>query len=79
MTPSECEGVMSFPPGWTVLSKMDDTDETDTARYHALGNAVTPPVAEWIAARVRNYLAEADPADQGVDDMAAALAKGANR
>lgn len=79
LTPSECEGVMSFPPGWTVLSKMDDTDETDTARYHALGNAVTPPVAEWIAARVRNYLAEADPADQGVDDMAAALAKGANR
>jgi DNA (cytosine-5)-methyltransferase 1 len=65
---------MSFPAGWTVLSGMADTDEADTARYHALGNAVTPPVAEWIAARVHGYLAKADPAEQGVDDMAAALA-----
>lgn len=56
LTPSECEGVMSFPPGWTNLTEMPDSDEADTARYHALGNAVTPPVAEWLALRMHAYL-----------------------
>ena len=31
--------------------------DLDSLRYHALGNAVTPPVAEWLATRVRIYLA----------------------
>lgn len=56
LTPSECEGVMSFPPGWTNLTGMADSEEADTARYHALGNAVTPPVAEWLAERMHAYL-----------------------
>jgi DNA (cytosine-5)-methyltransferase 1 len=60
LTPNECEGVMSFPPGWTLLDDMRDSDENDTARYHALGNAVTPPVAEWLAHRMHAYLCEAD-------------------
>lgn len=63
LTPAECEGVMVFPPGWTKLDGLADTDETDktdTPRYHALGNAVTPPVAEWLAHRVMGYLRAAD-------------------
>jgi DNA (cytosine-5)-methyltransferase 1 len=57
LTPEECEGVMSFPKGWTIPD--DDNykpDDLDSLRYHALGNAVTPPVAEWIALRVRKYI-----------------------
>lgn len=61
LTPSECEGVMSFPRGWTIpKTKELKGDDLDSARYHALGNAVTPPVAEWIAERVMAYLNKED-------------------
>jgi DNA (cytosine-5)-methyltransferase 1 len=60
LTPAECEGVMAFPPNWTNLLVGLEGEALDTARYHALGNAVTPPVAEWIANRVRIYLARED-------------------
>ncbi len=57
LIPSECEGVMAFPKNWTLPdSHILEGDDLDSARYHALGNAVTPPVAEWIANRVRVYL-----------------------
>lgn len=57
LIPSECEGVMSFPKGWTIPNSQELTgDDLDSARYHALGNAITPPVAEWIANRIKNYL-----------------------
>lgn len=57
LTPKECEGVMGFPSGWTLLpSEKLTEDEIDSLRYHALGNAVTPPVAEWLAHRIRDYL-----------------------
>ncbi len=57
LTPKECEGVMGFPSGWTIppLGKLRE-DDIDSLRYHALGNAVTPPVAEWLAHRIRDYL-----------------------
>jgi len=57
LTPKECEGVMGFPSGWTIPppGKFRE-DELDSLRYHALGNAVTPPVAEWLCKRIRNYL-----------------------
>jgi DNA (cytosine-5)-methyltransferase 1 len=29
----------------------------DSLRYHALGNAVTPPVAQWLAERIKAFLA----------------------
>jgi DNA (cytosine-5)-methyltransferase 1 len=54
---------MAFPPGWTKLEGLayaEETDKADTPRYHALGNAVTPPVAEWLAHRVMGYLRAAD-------------------
>ena len=61
LVPSECEGVMAFPPGWTLANKTGLTgDDLDSARYHALGNAVTPPVAEWLATKIRDYLSAAD-------------------
>jgi DNA (cytosine-5)-methyltransferase 1 len=57
LIPSECEGVMAFPKGWTVpIDHILEGDDLDSARYHALGNAVTPPVAEWIAHRIMSYL-----------------------
>ena len=57
LTPKECEGVMGFPSGWTLPppGKLRE-DDIDSLRYHALGNAVTPPVAEWLAHRIRDYL-----------------------
>ncbi|MFW7341839.1 DNA (cytosine-5-)-methyltransferase [Pollutimonas sp. H1-120] len=61
LIPSECEGVMAFPKGWTLPSHTDlSADDLDSARYHALGNAVTPPVAEWLALRIRQYLESRD-------------------
>ena len=60
LMPDECEGVMAFPAGWTIVPGVSDSEETDTARYHALGNAVTPPVIEWLAARLRARLEECD-------------------
>ncbi len=57
LMPSECEGVMAFPAGWTVPQEVKWDQETyDTLRYHALGNAVTPPVAEWLAQRIKRHL-----------------------
>jgi len=61
LIPSECEGVMAFPKGWTLPNATAlSADDLDSARYHALGNAVTPPVAEWIATRIRQYLMSRD-------------------
>ena len=57
LTPKECEGVMCFPQGWTMpLEGEYREDDLDSLRYHALGNAVTPPVAEWLAHRIHGYL-----------------------
>jgi DNA (cytosine-5)-methyltransferase 1 len=57
LTPGECEGVMGFPPGWTMPTDGKfNPDDLDSLRYHALGNAVTPPVAAWLAGRIKSYL-----------------------
>jgi len=57
LTPKECEGVMGFPIGWTIPpTGRFREDDVDSLRYHALGNAVTPPVAEWLAHRIYGYL-----------------------
>ena len=57
LTPTECEGVMAFPKNWTVAEHPDaQGDDLDSLRYYALGNAVTPPVAQWLADRIRMYL-----------------------
>ncbi len=57
LTPRECEGVMCFPKDWTVpVDGRYNREDIDSLRYHALGNAVTPPVASWLAERVKSYL-----------------------
>ncbi len=64
LLPIECERLQGFPEGWTIPEKLDinDPDTVNTLRYHALGNAVTVPVAAWLAGRIRAYLTTADKA-----------------
>jgi DNA (cytosine-5)-methyltransferase 1 len=65
LTPKECEGIMGFPVGWTIPddAEFKKDDDLDTLRYHALGNAVTPPVAGWLAGRIQSYLREEEKRD----------------
>lgn len=69
LMPIEAERLQGFPEGWTILESEDDPEKLDTLRYHALGNAVTVPVAEWIARRINSYLADADSADAAPDGV----------
>ena len=57
--PVECERIQGFPDDWTLPpgTQPDDVEKLDTLmRYHALGNAVTVNVAEWLARRIADYL-----------------------
>jgi DNA (cytosine-5)-methyltransferase 1 len=57
LLPNECEGIQGFPLGWTMpKNPPDDPEQLDTLRYHAIGNAVTVNVAEWLARRISKYL-----------------------
>lgn len=58
LTPLECERVQGFPDGWTCLCGAGQLGSQrcrcpDTQRYKQLGNAVTVPVAQWIAERIK--------------------------
>jgi DNA (cytosine-5)-methyltransferase 1 len=59
LMPIECERIQGFPENWTLPRGLDisDPDKIDTMRYNALGNAVTVPVAEWLAHRIGAYVA----------------------
>jgi DNA (cytosine-5)-methyltransferase 1 len=57
LTPLECERLQGFPDGWTCLCGEGHRGSSfcacpDSPRYRQLGNAVTVPVAEWIARRI---------------------------
>lgn len=53
LTPLECERIQGFPDDWTIpTKKIDDVDKLDSLRYHAVGNAVTVNVAEWLGSRI---------------------------
>jgi DNA (cytosine-5)-methyltransferase 1 len=66
LLPVECERLQGFPDGWTIPNDdFRDIAHLDSLRYYALGNAVTVPVAAWIAARVRAYLAAPSTAHVG--------------
>lgn len=55
LTPLEYERLQGFPDLWTVSPNYSpNSDDTDTLRYTAVGNAVSVPVIEWLAKRV-NY------------------------
>jgi len=46
LTPVECERLQAFPDGWTEPSG------SDSARYKALGNAVTVNTVRWVLKRM---------------------------
>lgn len=67
LTPREAEGLQGFPPDWTVpVDWSDDVERVDTLRYTALGNAVTVPVAEWLATRIGRYLSRREEGENGI-------------
>ena len=47
LTPTECLRLQGFPDDW-----LSGLGLSDSAKYRMLGNAVTVPVAEWIAKRI---------------------------
>lgn len=53
--PVEVERVQGFPAGWTDVATAAKED-ADSLRYHAVGNSVTPAVAEWLGGRIADYL-----------------------
>lgn len=59
LMPLEAERLQGFPEGWTRLKQLEllSVDDSDSLRYQALGNAVSVPVARWVAGRVKDYLA----------------------
>jgi len=57
--PAEVERVQGFPEGWTIPAKEGtklSADKLDSLRYHAVGNSVTPQVAEWVGRRLADVL-----------------------
>ena len=61
-TPIEVERVQGFPDNWTLPLEIDEKQakRIDSLRYHAIGNAVTPPVAEWVGTRLAMVMAAQD-------------------
>ncbi|HHF4083522.1 TPA: DNA cytosine methyltransferase, partial [Haemophilus influenzae] len=58
LTPSECEKLQGFPPGYTQISYRNKPAEDcpDSPRYKAIGNSMAVPVIKWIGERMINYL-----------------------
>ena len=57
-TPNEVERVQGFPDDWTLPLAIDErqAERIDSLRYHAIGNAVTPPVAKWVGTRLARVM-----------------------
>lgn len=72
-TPNEVERVQGFPTDWTRPRNFDErqADRIDSLRYHAVGNAVTPPVAEWVGHRLMAVLKSQDKHKQDASLFAA--------
>ena len=61
LTPTECERLQGFTDNWTqwgLDQNGKQVEMTDRARYRQLGNAVSVPVAEWIAKRIKRVITE---------------------
>ena len=57
LTPLEAERLQGFPDDWTMpRMAIDNVNTLDSARYHACGNAVSVPVAQWLGHRVVEQL-----------------------
>lgn len=68
MTPLEYERLQGFPDQWTQIDSIQ-SDEQDTLRYTALGNAVSVPVVEWIASKLQSQLDQEYPDRVSFDDI----------
>jgi DNA (cytosine-5)-methyltransferase 1 len=64
LTPRECERLQGFPDDWTRWLA-GGTEQSDSARYRELGNAVAVPVAAWITSRLAAADAAARSAIEG--------------
>jgi len=52
LTPKECERLQGFPDDWTAYA--GDQKISDTQRYKMCGNAVSVPVVELVATKIRS-------------------------
>lgn len=52
-TPLECERLMGFPDNYTLIN-----GNSDTNRYHAVGNSWAVPVVKWIGGQIAEYLSK---------------------
>lgn len=61
-TTNEVERVQGFPVDWTepASGSKFDTERQDSLRYHAVGNSITPQVAEWVGHRLMAVLQARD-------------------
>ena len=75
-TPHEVERVQGFPEDWTRPRFFDErqSDRIDRLRYHAVGNAVTPPVAQWVGTRLFSVMKAQDMALLQATTAASAVA-----
>ncbi len=58
LTPTECERLQGFPDGFTA-------EQSDSARYRQLGNAVAVPVVAWLGKRLTQVIENKDASMQG--------------
>ena len=56
--PVEIERIQGFPENWTD-APAPGKEDNDSVRYHAVGNSVTPAVAEWLGHRIAQYFQSA--------------------
>lgn len=50
LIPIECERLMGFPDNYTLIK-----GNSDTNRYHAVGNSWAVPVVKWIGQKINDY------------------------
>lgn len=60
LTPSECEKLQGFPPGYTQIPYRNKPASNcpDSPRYKAIGNSMATPVIKWIGERMINYIGD---------------------
>ena len=75
-TPIEVERVQGFPENWTLPIAIEEQQakRIDSLRYHAIGNAVTPPVAEWVGSRLAEVMRKQGTQEIGQDRLGVATA-----
>ena len=67
LTPIECERLQGFPDDWTKVDA--GSEDADSLRYAAIGNAVSVPVIQWIAKRIKIELE--NTSEVSLDDLLA--------